>query len=67
MLFKKKLTEDKHISDKDLIKLAKKYLKVLKESEFLPENSKEMYEVIKKAGLRWNYTSTNQYQRQMLK
>jgi len=52
MLFKKKLTEDKHISDKDLIKLAKKYLKVLKESEFLPENSKEMYEVIKKAGLR---------------
>ena len=39
-------------TDKELIKLAKRYLKVLETSDFLPKNSREMYEVIKKAGLR---------------
>jgi hypothetical protein len=50
MFGKKKQPID--MKDKDLIKLAKKYIKVLETSDFLPENSREMYEVIKKAGLR---------------
>jgi len=53
MIFHKNKTDkDIEKDDKDLIKLAKKYIKQLEEAEYLPSNSKDMYKIIKKAGLR---------------
>ena len=52
-MFNKNKEVRKHDHDKKaLVKLAKRYIKVLESSDYLPENSREMYEVIKKAGLR---------------
>lgn len=46
-MFKKKDLDN----DKDLIKLAKRYKKILDNAKVLPKNSLEMFRVIKKAGI----------------
>jgi len=49
MIFKIKTDIEKAEIDK--VKLAKKYLRILKTSDTLPPNSREMFKAIKKAGL----------------
>jgi len=47
-MFRKKTIE---VKDKELYKLAVKYKRQLEKADTLPPNSKEMYKLIRKAGL----------------
>ena len=52
MIFKRKNKPTEPLADdKELIKLAKKYKRQLENANHLPENSMEMFRIIKKAGL----------------